>query len=242
MQHKLKDTENGMNANVDLNEGNPNVDLHRTDPNVDLKKLERAVWMRCHEDGLIDIFLGILLLLMGSGHITMNRFGMSETGSIIAMVILQIVAVAALVAAKRVFTHPRIGQVKFGPKGRSRVTKWLFVLVGSAVVGLVAFLLATASRSGGLGALNTDILLPAIYVLNMVVVFGMMAWISEVPRFLLVGVLYALPLPLNIAFRELAGIRIGYTSFAIPGGLICLMGIIVLIRFLRRYPPLREEY
>lgn len=58
----------------------------------------------------------------------------------------------------------------------------------------------------------------------------------------LVGVLFALPLPLAIGFKELAGIRIGYTSFAVPGALIILMGFIVLSRFLRKYPPLREEY
>ena len=229
-----------MNANVDLNGVSGNAESKGGGAAPDLKKLERMVWIRCYEDGLIDIFLGILLLLMGSGHITMYRFGMSETGSIVAMVILQIVAVGALVAAKRVFTYPRIGQVKFGPKGRSRVKKWFFVLVGSAVVGLALFLLAMASQSGGLGAVNTDILLPVVYVLNMVAVFGMFAWISGLPRFLLVGVLYALPLPLTIGFRELAGIRIGYTSFAIPGGLICLMGIVILIRFLRKYPRLQE--
>lgn len=210
--------------------------------NPDLKKLERAVWMRCYEDGLIDIFLGVLLLLMGSGHILMETYGMSEKDSIVIMVILQVVAIVALVVAKRILTYPRIGRVKFGPKGRSRYNRTVILLIGSVVVGLVAFLLAMASRSGGLGGVNADVLLPVIYVLNMVVVFGLFALISGVTRFFLVGVLFALPLPLAIGFKELAGIRIGYTSFAVPGATIILMGIIVLIRFLRRYPPLREEY
>ena len=209
---------------------------------LDLKNLERKVWLRYYQDGLMDIFLGVMLLLMGSGHITMDRFGMTETGSIITMVILQVVAIAAWMAAKRFFTYPRIGQVKFGSKGKARQKKWIIVLVGSALVGLIAFVLAMASQSGGLGGLNTNVLLPVMYVVNMVVVFGALGWISDIPRFYLIGVLFALPLPLNIAFRELAEIRIGYTSFAIPGGLICLMGLVVLIRFLRKYPRLQGGY
>ncbi|MFG1690591.1 hypothetical protein ACGF5M_00305 [Gemmatimonadota bacterium] len=219
---------------------NVNIDPKGGAANINLDKLERMVWIRAHQDGLIDVFLGVLLLLMGSGHLTMERFGMTEKGAIIAMVILQVIAVAALVAAKRLLTYPRIGRVKFGPKAKSRHTKTVIVLSGSAVVGLVLFVIAGAARSGGLGALNTDVLMPVIYVLNMVVVFGMFAWISGVTRFYLVGVLYAVPLPLAIGLKELAGIRIGYFSFAIPGALICLMGIIVLIRFLRQYPPLQE--
>ena len=220
----------------------PNMNPNGAVPTPDLNKLERSVWIRAHQDGLIDIFLGILLLLMGSGHLTMEIFGMTETDAIITMVILEIVAVAALVGAKRIVTYPRIGRVKFGPKGKSRYTKTVIVLSGSAVVGLLAFVLAAASRSGGLGALNADVLLPVIYVLNMVLVFGMFAWISGVARFYLVGVLYAVPLPLAIGLKELAEIRIGYTSFAIPGALIILMGIVVLIRFLRQYPRLQEGY
>ncbi|MCK5650394.1 MAG: hypothetical protein KAJ42_03410 [Gemmatimonadetes bacterium] len=228
---------NGAGSNTGANTGAGN-----SIANPDLKKLERAVWIRCYEDGLIDVFLGILLLLMGSGHILTESYGMSERDCIVAMVILQIVAVVAIVVAKRILTYPRIGRVKFGPKGKSRYTKTVILLTGSAVVGLVAFLVAMASRSGGLGGLNADVLLPVIYVLNMVLVFGLFAWISGVTRFFLVGVLFALPLPLAIGFKELAGIRIGYTSFAVPGALIILMGFVVLSRFLRKYPPLREEY
>lgn len=219
---------------------NMNIDPKSGSANIDLDKLERSVWIRFHQDGLIDVFLGVLLLLMGSGHIFMETYGMSERDSIVIMVILQIIAVGALVTAKRLLTYPRIGRVKFGPKARSRHTKTVIVLSGSAVVGLVLFVLAASSRSGGIGALNTDVLMPVIYVLNMVVVFGMFAWISGVTRFYLVGVAYAVPLPLAIGLKELAGIRIGYFSFAIPGALICLMGIVVLIRFLRQYPPLQE--
>ena len=114
-------------------------------------------------------------------------------------------------------------------------------LLHPALVGLVAFLLAMASRSGGLGSLDFDVVMPIIWVLNMVVVFGLFALITGVARFFIMGILYALPLPLIIGFRELADIRIGYWSFAVPGALVVLMGIWVLVRFLKEYPPLTEE-
>ena len=222
-----------MNATVDLNEGNPNVDL---------KEIERAVWMRCYEDGLMDTFLGLMLLLMGSGFIFVDVYGMGPAGALVAMSVMGAVAMAAFYAAKRLITYPRIGRVEFGPKGRSRQKKTAIVFSASVIVGIAAFVMAMITYSGGLGAVNAAIVLPVIYILNMVVVFGMWAWISEVPRFYLVGVLFALPLPLIIGLDELAGIRIGYLSFAIPGTIILLMGLVILIRFLRRYPPLQEGY
>ena len=234
--------QNDMSANVDLNEGNPNVELHRTDPNVDLKDIERKVWMRCHQDGLMDIFLGLMLLLMGSGFIFVDVYGMGTTGALVAMAIMGTVATAAFYAAKRLITYPRIGRVEFGPKGRSRLKKTAIVFSASVIVGIAAFVVAMITYSGGLGGLNAAVLLPVIYILNMVVVFGLWAWFFELPRFYLVGVLYALPLPLIIGFDEMAGIRIGYLSFAIPGTIILLMGLVILIRFLRRYPPLQEGY
>ena len=136
MRHKLENTENDINANVNLNEGNPNVEMHRTDPTVDLKEIERKVWMRCHQDGLMDIFLGLMLLLMGSGFIFVDVYGMDPAGALVAMSVMGAVAMAAFYSAKRLITYPRIGRVEFSPKGKSRQKKTAIVFSASLIVGV----------------------------------------------------------------------------------------------------------
>ncbi len=116
-----------MSANVDQNEGNPNVDL---------RDIERAVWMRCYEDGLVDVFLGLMLLLMGSGFIFVDAYGMGPVGALMAMSVMAAVAMAAFYSAKRLITYPRIGRVEFSPKGKSRQKKTAIVFSASVIVGM----------------------------------------------------------------------------------------------------------
>lgn len=211
-----------------------------TPADVDLNKIERAVWMRCYEDGLMEIFLGLMLMMMGSGSVFMESYGMSERNAIILLLVMATAAFVLFYVGKRLVTFPRIGRVKFGPKGKARVTKTAIILSVSAVVGLLAFVLATMLHSGSLTNLNPDLVIPLIYVVNALVVFGLWAWIAGIPRFFLIGILFALPLPLLVGLRELTGFRIGYSAFAIPGAIVLLMGVVILVQFVRKYPPLRE--
>jgi hypothetical protein len=211
-----------------------------TPADVDLNKIERAVWMRCYEDGLMEIFLGLMLLMMGSGSVFMEAYGMSEMGAIILLLVMATAAIVLFYVGKRLVTFPRIGRVKFGPKGKARLKKTTIIMSGSAVVGLLVFVLATMLHSGSITNLNPDLVLPLIWVINVVVVFGLWARVAGLPRFFLIGFLFALPLPLLIGLKELANVRIGYGAFAVPGLIVVLMGVVTLARFIRNYPPLKE--
>mgnify|MGYP001813504092 CR=1 FL=1 len=211
-----------------------------TPADVDLNKIERAVWMRCYEDGLMEIFLGLMLLLMGSGSVFIETYGMSERSAIILLLVMATATFVLFYVGKRIVTFPRIGRVKFGPKGKARVRKTTIILSGSALVGLLAFILATMLHSGSITNLNPDLVLPLIWVINSVVVFGLWAWVAGIPRFFLIGILFALPLPLLIGLKELANFRIGYGAFGLPGLIVLLMGVVILARFIRKYPPLKE--
>jgi hypothetical protein len=211
-----------------------------TPAEVDLNQIERAVWMRCYEDGLMEIFLGLMLLLMGSGSVFLETFGMSEMSTILILLAMAAAAFVLFYLGKRIVTFPRIGRVKFGPKGKARVKKTTIIMSGSALVGLLAFVLATMLHSGRITNLSPDLILPLIWVINSVVVFGLWAWVAGIPRFFFIGILFALPLPLIIGLKELANVRIGYGAFAIPGSIVLLMGVVILARFIMKYPPLKE--
>jgi hypothetical protein len=211
----------------------------QANPAMDLDKIERKVWMRFYEDGIFEIFMGVLLLLMGSWRLVPEgTLDQSGAPFILIMIGLQMMAVVAFILAKRFITFPRIGRVKFGPKGKQRKRKAAIVLSGSVLVGLVLFVLGASLATGKLTLPNPDILFPSIWVANMLIVFGLLAYFTGNSRFYLVGFMYALPMPAIIALRRLAGFEVGYLAFLLPAIPLLVVGGVVMARFIRKYPPL----
>jgi hypothetical protein len=110
-----------------------------------LREIERKAYMSYHQDGLLDIFVGAYILGFGLGvwaDITWNLgFGSIMPAILIATVL------PIWIQAKRKVTMPRIGFVKFGPRGTHML---MGVFIGSAIMGLGAFLAFTlVSTQGG---------------------------------------------------------------------------------------------
>ncbi len=213
---------------------------------INLKEIERKAFRSYFQDGLWDLYLGGMLLVMGSGPVI---GGMLESRgesyamwSLAVMVALVAVLFGAFWAAKKFITVPRMGLVKFGPGGRVRRVRVTIVAAVSVLVGLVIFFsILSAVRTDSSWRALLGAIVPTAYALNMLLVFGLWGYFWSFERLYLIGLLYALPLPLMIGLDELLGIRIGYAAFAVPGAIILAMGTVVFIRFLRDYPLGKEE-
>jgi hypothetical protein len=208
---------------------------------IDLKKLERKVWTSFFEDGIWDIYLGSLLMAMGVGAL-ISDIGISHAVTMIIYVLLVGAAFLFLLLGKRFITIPRIGRVKFGPEGKARTRKTRVVFTISVLVGLVAFVIAVLSVKGSLSrSMSMDLLLPAIWVGNMIIVFSLAAYFLRFNRLYLIGVMFAVGVPLDIILRELTHRDLTFVAFGMPALIILVVGIVVLVRFLRRYPKSVEE-
>jgi hypothetical protein len=153
-----------------------------------------------------------------------------------------VLVMLVLWAGKRFITIPRMGRVKFGPKGKARKKKARIILAISVLVGLVLFVFTWLAFKGDWDeGLPLHIIIPAVWAVNMLVVFSLGAYFLDFDRLYLIGVLYALPVPVDFLLRELAGIRLGFIVFAVPAAAILIMGVTVLVRFLRDYPIPAEE-
>jgi hypothetical protein len=208
--------------------------------NLDLKGIERRAWMSTFQDGLWDLFLGGILLAMGSDTpisraIEARGWG-SANWSIAITLALELTVFGAFWAAKRFITVPRMGLVRFGPKAKVRRIRVAIVLGASALVGLAVFAALSLARSDSPQRSLMGIVGPVAYALNMLLVFGLWGYFWNFERLYVIGLMYALPVPLRIALDALLGIRIGYAAFAVPGAIILAMGTVVFIRFLRDYP------
>ena len=206
---------------------------------VDLKEIERKAWRSTFDDGLWDLYLGSLLLLMGL-NIFFDTYIESNGARIAVYISLLIVSMTGLYVGKRFITMPRIGMAKFSPTRERARQKVKLVLFVSVALGLLLVGLTATVVSGGLGP-HLEYLIPLGYAVNMLVVFGALAYFLQFERLYIIAVLMALPLPLDFLARDLMGLEIGFWLFVVPGLLIVLMGLVYFVRFIRAYPVVKLE-
>jgi hypothetical protein len=206
-----------------------------------LNEIEKKAYRSTFQDGIWDIFLGSLLLIIAVGALLSN-IGVPKGVHMTIFIALQAVVLLAFIAGKKCITVPRMGFVKFGPKRKRKIRKSRIILLGSVVAGLVVFLIAAmVIRSYPAGRPKLLLLLPAAWVANAVIVFSLLAYYLDCSRLYAYGVLFALPVPLDMVVKEFVGVNLSPIAFAIPAIVMLVIGMVLLTRFLRDYPfPSKE--
>ena len=208
---------------------------------LNLKEIERKAWRSFFDDGIWDIYLGLLLALMGVLSF-LERLDLTEIGRMGIYIGMLVVVMVMRWAGKRFITVPRIGRVRFGAERQKRRKKTALVLFISVIVGLVMFMVTLGVLRGDLSReLPWDLIFPGAWALNMLVVFGLMAYYLDFQRLYFIGFVFALMLPLDFILRETSGLRIAPYMFLGGGLLIAAIGVGYLIRFLGTYPVVRNE-
>jgi hypothetical protein len=177
-----------------------------------------------HEDGLWELFLGSLLLVLG-----VSAFIEGDTWRLVAHLGLTVGLIVLIKVAKRTISVPRMGVAKFGPGRREKRRKTKLLLLFSSLLG-VALFLAVVSVSVASTWMRSNVGLINVFVgVWAFVVFGGMAYWLDLPRMLLAGIVYAL------VFSHLLPVSTGTTAF-VGGAVLAIPGLGMFIRFLRKYP------
>ena len=129
-----------------------------------------------------------------------------------------------------------MGRVKFGPKRKAKLNWVRVVLLLSVLVGAGVFVAGLAMGSNRLEWLNAAFFFPAAWVVNAMVVFSLGAYFLDFNRLYLIGVLYALPVPLDIMFHKFASMDLAFFAIGVPAMVILIVGLVMFVRFLREYP------
>jgi hypothetical protein len=190
----------------------------------ELKQIERKAYLSYHEDGLVDIGLGLVFLTFGL--VTLS--GKSLFSSLCWMPALLIAPM------KRMITVPRMGMVKFGASGRMRKAK-IALLVSCGAV-LLFILAAVRLESPPMDQWMHRYFLIMIGIL--LVAFPFFGALGlGVRRFYGYAALFAAGFTIAYFHRDTLGAA--FTAF---GGILIFMGTAVLIGFLKKYPlPVRGE-
>lgn len=185
---------------------------------LDLKALERQAWRSTFEDGLWDVFFGMMMAGMG-----LEVFLPLEW----VYYVLLFVAVALFAGLKRFVTIPRIGRVKFGRERRVKKGLVAGILAASALIGLAVAVVRGLSI--GPAWLHEPYTLGVVALIVFTSVFAAMAHWMDHRRFYLIGAVFA------GGFGEMVFWRTGWV-FAIGGGVVLILGLVSLVRFIHKYP------
>ncbi len=209
---------------------------------INLKELERKAFRSTFQDGLWDIYLGLIVICMS---FFLYRPATGESPLSILLMLVSVVAAYTLFwAGKRFVTLPRMGQVKFGEKRAKR--KKTMALVLGAVVFIQVAILANQFigwRNPEFGdKLNVflqerNAMELAVATLGSLFVgpsLILIAYFMDFTRGYFIAVMMALAVFLMIFLNE-------PVYAIIAGSLIVIPGIVLFLRFLRKYPLHGEE-
>ena len=205
---------------------------------MDLKVLEKKAYRSTFQDGLWDLYLaGIMACLGILGMISKVR---DNTWIWLLGYTLLIGGVLALfMLAKKYITIPRLGNVKFGVKRKRRkmilvgilsitvlLNIWM-VLITMGTIEAPSWLQKFGSELTGRGIM--DIFVPLFAGLFITIVMSLIAYFIEFYRGMYIAVLFGLGVFIDLFFDLPVVLVVGAVLAAIPG-------LILLIRFIRRYP------
>jgi len=187
---------------------------------IDLKELEKKAWTSTFEDGITDIGLGLLLLVATICQI------FNESSPYLYP--LFIVPALFVIIAKRYVTVPRMGFVKFSRERTRKRYRLILVMTTSIVI----LLILTA-----IGLLQQLPIAPVIVGAIVFIIPCSIAYFWNWDRMYFYAVLFTLSFALNeITIADTRVIASGAYAWLISGIITIVIGVVYLVRFLRKYP------
>ena len=197
---------------------------------LDLKTLEQKAFRSFYQDGIWDIFFGLMMLAM----YVPTLFDDMESKGVrtLSLILIELAAVFFLIFGKKAITTPRLGNVNFGEKRKKR----LIYIIGVNLFSLGLLLTLMLVRNLNPAAFRSD-------SADMLSAIGMGVWITfmtsiiayflDFKRLYLYAMLYGLTFALVLLFDI-------PLLFLIAALLILLPGLVIFTRFLQTNKPVTE--
>lgn len=207
---------------------------------LDLKAIERKAWRSTFSDGIWDIYLGWLLVVLGL-MTYMNDLGLAMAVRYAVPMLLMVLGMIGMWLGKRYITMPRLGRVEFSEERKDRRGHVRLFLLGLVVLTVVLWLTFSRSLAGAAASPGAATWQPAVvWVVLVSAAFVFLANRYDYGRFYLIGLFYASTVPLDEALTALTGWDVSIVPFSGLGLLLMLMGAQRLWQFLQRYPDRSE--
>ena len=192
---------------------------------INLKKLEKKAWTSTFEDGLIDIVLGLVLLMISICQMLDDTSYLYPLFGLLALFVG---------ATKRYITNPRMGVVKFS---RERTGKrYVLILVLAASISFLP-------RLAAIGLLQQLPMVAVIVGATVFIIPCSLAYLMNWGRMYFYAILFTLSFALEITMADTGAIASGAYAWLISEIIMIITGVVYLVRFLKKYPlPEKEVY
>ncbi|MHA1987541.1 MAG: hypothetical protein ACW98D_12960 [Promethearchaeota archaeon] len=207
--------------------------------NLDLKDLEKKAWRSTFQDGLWDIYFGLLFL--GMGIYTIPRlFGLEDTLSLILiLMIFQFSSFGFFFISKKKITVPRMGFVKFGKKRIVKKVKLTIFLCFMVVLNVIVLFLPLSGLDIRLDAFTTMLIIGTLF---MILPISVVAYFLQFDRLYVIAIMGGLGFSIVELLRPIIGSPLNtIITFSSIGGIITIWGIVFFIRFLKEYPSPKKD-
>jgi len=207
---------------------------------IDIKAMEKKAWISTFQDGLWDIYFGLLIMGMGFSWLG-GFFGLPETVNVIVTVMSwDIGAVFVFFLGKKFITQPRMGFVKFGQIRKKR-NKLLGLFIGLMVAFTLITFIFTLIGMFQLQLPGFMVML-LIGLLFITLPFSIIAYFLQLKRLYLYAILGGFGLFISEILEPIIGAPYhDIITFGGIGSVITITGIIIFIKFLKRYSMKKEE-
>jgi hypothetical protein len=209
---------------------------------LDLTNLEKKAFRTVHQDGLLDICMGGIVMSMAAMTYNMVYSEASEGFPILWFSIFLFGMLASQLifwAGKKFVTGPRLGQVKFGPQRKRRARTLAMVLAGIVLLQVLLvvgtnLLWKNPQWAASLGFTQAGpdyerLLVAVVGVLFVGPSVSLMAYFSDFGRGYYIAFIISLGVFLFIWFWN--------PAYMIAAGLLVVLpGVVLFVRFLREYP------
>ncbi|MHA2325150.1 MAG: hypothetical protein ACXACB_07110, partial [Promethearchaeota archaeon] len=197
------------------------------------------------EDGIWDIFTGMIFLNLGVGPLFLLLFNLPDIwNTIIISLGWNVLAFLIFYFGKKYITIPRIGFVKFGPKREAKRIKLKIFLFGFFIINLILFVLPLIGITDYIRIERYFFIL--LLGLGMFIFpFSIIAYFLDFTRLYFYAFTAGVGLILAESLEPIVGNPFGsIIIFGCIGVTIVAIGLFYFILFLRKYPlskELREE-
>lgn len=187
---------------------------------LDVRALEKKAWKSFHQDGLKDVFLGLILIAVGLAGILENQ---------LVLLGIELIAIVALVAGKKWITAPRLGRVKFTSQRKAKKLKAIMVVGLFMLLGAVLAMVVFRNESVSSWLVSQRALASTLLGIWIFVLLAMMAYWLDFTRLYWIGFVTGLAFGLAQWIRE-------PILFVVAGLVVLIPGLVLFARFLGRYP------
>lgn len=198
---------------------------------ISLKELELKAFKSNFQDGLWDIFIGVIILQLATVPL-FSDLNLNDFWSSIAYLPVIVSVMILVYFGKKLIVAPRIGMVNIGKIRKKKIqTRTLFLIIALFLGFLACFTIVYTKNL-------SDCIPSLIFFGGSLTSFFIASYLLDFSRLLIYGIITAFSFPIGeFLFRFYNVPHHGYPIvFSISGGVMIVTGIVLFSKFIKKNP------